>query len=90
MQVQKNVPGDKDTIVLHPGSTYLHFGLSVDPTPHSIPHLIAYRSKSSADFNGGAEKKEALMASLAYQDESLVLKHSNNIVVSGIIRVDLT
>ena len=31
-------------IVLHPGSSMLHLGLSTDPTPHSIPHIIAYRN----------------------------------------------
>lgn len=68
VDVQADVPGDKATIVLHPGSTHLHIGLSTDPTPHSIPHLIAYRRKALED----SPVKECT-------DQSLVLQHCNDI-----------
>ena len=68
--------------MLHPGSTHLHIGLSTDPTPHSIPHLIAYRGKAEEKEGGvvsGDEEKEGYV----YRDESLVLQHCNEITVSG-------
>ena len=86
---EEDVPGDKATIVIHPGSTHLHIGLSTDPTPHSIPHLIAYRRKGVAEEQRGVAKEEEGGASVHgkkwkeedYTDESLVLKHCNDITV---------
>ena len=87
--------------MIHPGSTYLYIGLSTDPTPHSIPHLIAYRRKSAAN-EGNVAKEGGGVASERrgvveeegeetqrkrqriaedFNDESLVLKHCNEITV---------
>lgn len=73
-------------IILHPGSSTLHLGLSTDPTPHSIPHIIAYRNVhagfgSNADSemrNGNGTKSDGLHC----VDESLVLKYDVELTVS--------
>lgn len=65
--------------MIHPGSTHLHIGLSTDPTPHSIPHVIAYRKKGVATEGGGVVREEE---GSEKRDESLVLKHCNEITVS--------
>ena len=36
----------RDTIVLQPGSSYLRIGLSTDPNPHLMRHIIAYKLKT--------------------------------------------
>ena len=88
MQTPQDAPADKATIVLHPGSTHLHIGLSTDPTPHTIPHVIAYRRKGEGPIAGGGvvsdQHGEGLNSSKrkGYVDESLVLKHCNEITVS--------
>ena len=85
LKVDEDVPGDKATIVLHPGSTHLLIGLSTDPTPHTIPHLIAYRKKPSGERVGGAsvhDKEANHVMNEGYYDESLVLQHNNDITVS--------
>ena len=71
--------------MLHPGSTHLHIGLSTDPTPHSIPHLIAYRRKESKQdlCRGGvvSDQEKNPRKGYMYKDESLVLQHCNDVTV---------
>ena len=55
------------TIILQPGSCSMLLGLSTDPIPHSLPHIIAY--------SGSGVEGE--------QDDSLVLKYPAGITVSG-------
>ncbi len=82
-KVNVNVPGNKDTIVLHPGSTHLHIGLSTSPTPHTIPHLIAYkRTVPPAPKGGeGVASEGDGGKGRTYRDSSLILQHSNPITV---------
>jgi len=64
-------------IILQPGSSTLHLGLSTSYTPHSLPHLIAYRSTEGGGESGGAER-----AGVIPTDGSLVLRHEVEITVS--------
>lgn len=76
-------------IILHPGSSTLHLGLSTDPTPHSIPHIIAYRNVQEAGAGGtenGSETPNGMENRLKSVDESLVLKYSVDMTVSTFIR----
>ena len=80
--MEDDIPGDRATIVIHPGSTSLHIGLSTDPTPHTIPHLIAYKMKATHQEVGVAsEPEEGKKEKGVYFDESLVLQHRNEITV---------
>ena len=75
-------------IILHPGSSTLHLGLSTDPTPHSIPHIIAYRNVQEAGAGGtgnGSETQNGMENRLKSVDESLVLKYSVEITVSNVL-----
>ena len=85
LQARETIPADKATIVLHPGSTYLHFGLSTDPTPHSIPHLIAYRSRKDPAFDKNLVVKDLVgNNNLTASEKDLVEKdpaHNKGMVV---------
>lgn len=73
-------------IILHPGSSTLHLGLSTDPTPHSIPHIIAYRNVQVASGGGtknGNEIQSGLEQGVKSVDESLVLKYNMEMTVSS-------
>ncbi len=68
-------------IILHPGSSTLHLGLSTDPTPHSIPHIIAYRNVQVASGGG----QSGLAQGMKSIDESLVLKYNVEMTVSTVM-----
>ena len=57
-------------IILQPGSSILHLTVSTSYTPHSLPHLIAYRSTEGGGESGGAESARVIQT-----DGSLVLRH---------------
>ena len=65
-------------ILLHPGSSTLHLGLATTRTPHSLPHLIAYRGSEGGGGSGEGERKVTIP-----EDGSLVLRHEAEITVSG-------
>lgn len=65
-------------ILLHPGSSTLHLGLATTRTPHSLPHLIAYRGSEGGGGSGEGERKGTIP-----EDGSLVLRHEAEITVSG-------
>ena len=69
---------DNAVILLHPGSSTLHLGLATTRTPHSLPHLIAYRGSEGGDGSGEGERKVTIP-----EDGSLVLRHEAEITVSG-------
>ena len=72
-------------IILHPGSSTLHLGLSTDPTPHSIPHIIAYRNVQATAGGGtenGNQTHSGLEKGTKSVDESLVLKYNMEMTVS--------
>ena len=71
-------------IILHPGSSTLHLGLSTDPTPHSIPHIIAYRNIQVAPGDGirnGNGTQNGPEQGVKCVDESLVLKYNVDMTV---------
>ena len=76
-------------IILHPGSSTLHLGLSTDPTPHSIPHIIAYRNvqgqgtAGAGTENGNGTQNGMEKGLLKSVDESLVLKYAVEMTVSS-------
>ena len=79
-------------IILHPGSSTLHLGLSTDPTPHSIPHIIAYRnvhqvasgSNGGDGMENGNETPSEMEQGVKCVDESLVLKYNVDMTVSSL------
>ena len=81
--------GSQAIIILHPGSSTLHLGLSTDPTPHSIPHIIAYRNmhKGRGLRNGNETQSEMESTGQEWKsvDESLVLKYKVDVTVSACI-----
>ena len=72
-------------IILHPGSSTLHLGLSTDPTPHSIPHIIAYKNVHTGGGLGNGNETHSEMESTGREwkcvDESLVLKYKVDVTV---------
>ena len=71
-------------IVLHPGSSLLHLGLSTDHTPQSIPHIIAYRNHSSDgshDQLSHPASRDQVPHPVAH-DPTLILQHETEITVS--------
>ena len=74
-------------IILHPGSSTLHLGLSTDPTPHSIPHIIAYRNVQATAGGGtenGNQTQSGMEKGMKSVDESLVLKYNVEMTVSSL------
>lgn len=79
--------GSQAIIILHPGSSTLHLGLSTDPTPHSIPHIIAYRNVHTGGGLGNGNETHGGIESTGHEwkcaDESLVLKYKVDMTVRG-------
>ena len=70
-------------ILLHPGSSTLHLGLATTRTPHSLPHLIAYRGSEGGGGSGEGGSGEGERKGTIPEDGSLVLRHEAEITVSG-------
>ena len=62
-------------IILHPGSSTLRLGLSTQPSPNAIPHLIAYRTM-------GAWSSEEATPSPTTGGTSLLLRYETELTVS--------